>query len=211
MNDTQIPITIPGIDNNIYAGFWVRLGSVLLDAIIMLPLIFIILYVNGLSVNMYFYTIIPNLLFGIWYNIYLPKKYGGTPGKLIAGIKIIKIDGKPIGWKEAILRHSVLLALTIFSVITMIICLLKADETVFKSLDWLKRSEYLMSLAKTPFMIHVWASNIWIYGEFIVLLTNKRKRAAHDFIAGTVIVRNVYINKINEVMYSEKMDNSIEN
>ncbi|RVT72757.1 RDD family protein [Flavobacterium sufflavum] len=211
MNDTQIPITIPGIDNNIYAGFWVRLGSMLLDGIIMLPIIFIILYVNGLSVNMYFYTIIPNLLFGIWYNIYLPKKYGGTPGKLIAGIKIIKMNGKPIGWKEAILRHSVLLALTIFSIITMIICLLKADETVFKSLDWLKRSEYLMSLAKTPFMIHVWASNIWIYGEFIVLLTNDRKRAAHDFIAGTVIVRNVYINKINEVMYSEKNDNSIEN
>ena len=207
MNDTQIPITIPGIDNNIYAGFFVRLGSMLLDGIIMLPIIFIILYVNGLSVNMYFYTIIPNLLFGIWYNIYLPKKYGGTPGKLIAGIKIIKMDGKPIGWKEAILRHSVILVLTIFSVITMILCLSKADETIFNNLGWYKRTEYLMSLATIPFMIHVWASNIWIYGEFIVLLTNKRKRAAHDFIAGTVIVRNVYINKINEVMYSEKNDN----
>ncbi|MBA0883813.1 RDD family protein [Flavobacterium undicola] len=182
MNETQIPITIPGIDNNIYAGFLVRFASMLLDAIIMLPLLFIVLYLNGLSVNMYFYTIIPNLLFGIWYNIYLPKKYGGTPGKLIAGIKIIKMDGKPIGWKEAILRHSVLLALTVFSVIIMIICLLKADETVFNSLSWLKRTEYLMSLAKTSFMMYTWAANIWIYGEFIVLLTNKRKRAAHDLL-----------------------------
>lgn len=211
MNDTQIPITIPGINNNIYAGFLVRFASLLLDAIIMLPLIFIILYVNGLSVNMYFYTIIPNLLFGIWYNIYLPKKYGGTPGKLIAGIKIIKMDGKPIGWKEAILRHSVLLGLTIFGVITMIMCLSKADETIFNSLGWYKRTEYLMSLATIPFMIHAWATNIWIYGEFIVLLTNDRKRAAHDFIAGTVIVRNVYVDKINEVMNSEKNDNLIEN
>lgn len=207
MNDKQIPITISGIDNDIYAGFWVRLGSMFLDGIIMLPIIFLILYVNGLSVNMYFYTIIPNLLFGIWYNIYLPKKYGGTPGKLIAGIKIIKMDGKPIGWREAILRHSVLLGLTIFSVIIMIVCLLKADETIFKSLNWLKRSEYLMSLAKTPFRVYTWAVNIWIYSELIVLLTNKRKRAPHDFIAGTVIVRTVYINKINEIMYSEKMDN----
>lgn len=206
MNDKQIPITIPEIDNDIYAGFWVRLGSMLLDGIIMLPLIFIVLYLNGLSVNMYFYIIIPNLLFGIWYNIYLPKKYGGTPGKLIVGIKIIKIDGKPIGWKEAILRYSVLLGLTIFSVIVMIISLLKADENIFNSLSWLKRTEYLMSLAATPFMIHAWASNIWVYSEFIVLLTNKRKRAAHDFIAGTVIVRNVYINKINEMMYSEKIN-----
>lgn len=207
MNDKQIPIAIPGIDNATYAGFFVRLGSMLLDGIIMLPIILIILYVNGLSVNMYFYTIIPNLLFGIWYNIYLPKKYGGTPGKLIAGIKIIKINGKPIGWKEAILRHSVLLMLTIYSVIIMIICLLKADETVFNDLDWLKRTQYLMSLATIPFTIYVWASNIWIYSEFIILLTNKRKRAAHDFIAGTAIVRTVYVNKINEIMYSEKNDN----
>lgn len=207
MNDKQIPFTISGIDNDIYAGFFVRLGSMLLDGIIMLPIILIILYVNGLSVNMYFYTIIPNLLFGIWYNIYLPKKYGGTPGKLIAGIKIIKINGKPIGWREAILRHSVLLGLTIYSVIIMIICLLKADETVFNDLDWLKRTHYLMSLATIPFTIYVWASNIWIYSEFIILLTNKRKRAAHDFIAGTAIVRTVYVNKINEIMYSEKNDN----
>ena len=89
----------------------------------------------------------------------------------------------------------------------MIICLLKADETVFNDLDWLKRTQYLMSLATIPFTIYVWASNIWIYSEFIILLTNKRKRAAHDFIAGTAIVRTVYVNKINEIMYSEKNDN----
>ncbi|GEL11803.1 hypothetical protein FGL01_25420 [Flavobacterium glycines] len=182
----------------------------IMDSIILLPVLFLILYLNGLSINMYFYTIIPNLLIGIWYNIYLPKKYGGTPGKLIAGIKIIKINGKPIGWKEAILRHSVLFILTIFSVIVMIISLLKANETVFNSLGWLKQTEYLMSLAAIPFMVHAWTSNIWIYSEFFVLLTNKRKRAVHDFIAGTVIVRKVYIDKINEVMYSEKNDNTLD-
>lgn len=207
MNDKQIPITISEIDNDIYAGFWVRLGSMLLDGIIMLPLIFIFIYINGLSINMYFYTIIPNLLFGVWYNIYLPKKYGGTPGKLIAGIKIIKIDGKSIGWREAILRHSVLLVLSVFNIIIMMMCLSKADETTFNNLAWLKRTEYLMSLSSIPFMIYAWASNIWTYSEFIVLLTNKRKRALHDFIAGTVIVRNIYVNKINEVMYPEKNDN----
>jgi len=36
-----------------------------------------------------------------------------------------------------------------------------------------------------------------------VLLTNDRKRAIHDFIAGTVIVKKMYIDKINEVMYSQ--------
>ena len=30
---------------------------------------------------------------------------------------------------------------------------------------------------------------IWIWSEFIVLLTNRKRRAIHDFIAGTVVVR----------------------
>lgn len=29
--------------------------------------------------------------------------------------------------------------------------------------------------------------NVWIWSEFIVILTNKKRRAIHDFIAGTVV------------------------
>ncbi|GEP51917.1 hypothetical protein FNO01nite_25890 [Flavobacterium noncentrifugens] len=206
MNQKETPIRLEGINDNIYAGFLSRFASLLLDGLIMLPFIFFVLYINGLSINMFFYTIIPNLLIGIWYNIYLPKKYGGTPGKLIMGINIIKINGKSLGWKEAILRHLVMFILTIGSIIVTIICISKADETVYTSLGWLKRSQYLMSLAPTTFLIYTWMTNIWTYSEFIVLLTNDRKRAIHDFIAGTVIVKKIYIDKINEVMYAEKQE-----
>ena len=30
---------------------------------------------------------------------------------------------------------------------------------------------------------------IWIWSELIVMLTNRRRRALHDFIAGTVVIR----------------------
>ena len=46
-----------------------------------------------------------------------------------------------------------------------------------------------MGLSPVLFSIYSWLSNIWVYSEFIVLLTNKRKRALHDFIANTVIIR----------------------
>ncbi|AOW10412.1 RDD family protein [Flavobacterium gilvum] len=203
MNENQTPIEIDGISGSLYAGFWARLASLLLDTIIMMPVILLILYLNGLGKDIYFYTLIPNFVFGLWYYIYLTKKYGGTPGKLIAGIKIIKLNGESIDWKEAILRHSVLLVLTLLSVIMMTSCLLSADETIFNNLGWLKRSQYLMSLSPTFFLIYTWVSNIWIYSEFIVLLTNKRKRAIHDFIAGTVIVRSIYIDKIRETMNNQ--------
>ncbi len=57
-----------------------------------------------------------------------------------------------------------------------------------------------MSLSPIFFLIYTWVSNIWIYSEFIVLLTNKRKRAIHDYIAGTIIVKAKYIDEIREAM-----------
>lgn len=209
MTDKQTPLQIEGISESIYAGFWTRLGALLLDFIFILPVVFLVLYLNGLGKNMYFYTVIPNLIFGLWYHIYLPKQYGGTPGKLAVGISIIRLDGQPIDWKEAFLRHVVLFALTILSSIVMTSSLLAADEETFASLTWLQQSQYLMSLSPIFFKFYTWTSNIWIYSEFVVLLTNKRKRAIHDFIAGTVIVRTKYIDKIREVMNSEKFATDI--
>ena len=204
MNDKQTPLQIEGISESLYAGFWTRLGSLLLDFIFIVPVVFLVLYLNGLGKNIYFCTIIPNLIFGLWYHVYLPKKYGGTPGKLVVGISIIRLDGQPIDWKEAILRHIVQFSLIILSSIVMTSSLLGADEETFTSLSWLQQSQYLMSLSPVFFKFYTWTSNIWIYSEFVVLLTNKRKRAVHDFIAGTVIVRTKYLDKIREFMNSEK-------
>lgn len=93
-----------------------------------------------------------------------------------------------------------MLVLTILSIIWMTSCLLSADEETFKSLSWLQQTEYLTTLSPGFFKFYNWVSNIWIYSEFIVLLTNKRKRAIHDFIAGTVIVRAKYVDQIREAM-----------
>ena len=206
METKKTPLKIDGINDNIYAGFGPRLGSLLLDIIIFVPIALLVLYTNSVSKNAFLYTLIPNLIFGIWYNVYLVKKYGGTPGKLIMGIKIIKLNGKPLEWKEAILRHSVLLLLSLFSSILMIFCISKADENTYNNLSWLKQSQYLMTFAPISFIVYNYLSNIWVYGELIVLLTNSRKRAVHDFIAGTVIVKKIYVDKINEVMYSNELN-----
>lgn len=200
MTTKQTPLLINGIHENIYAGFWLRFGALLLDVIIMSPLIILYIFINGQSRNAYYFTFIVMLLISIGYNVYLVEKFGGTPGKLVTGIKIIRIDGKEIGWKEAFLRYSIDLAFIIFIGIITIKSNSLADDETFKSLGWLKRQEYLMSFSPILFKIHSWINNIWIYGELIVLLTNKRKRALHDFIANTVIVKAMYLDKIRMAM-----------
>jgi len=102
-----IPLEIEGINDKIYSGFWSRLGANLLDGLIILPVSLVFIFINSINMYAYFFTIIPDLIFIFWYNIYLPKRYGGTPGKLIAGLKIVKLDSSSIGWKESVLRYSV--------------------------------------------------------------------------------------------------------
>ncbi|MDR2479517.1 MAG: RDD family protein [Treponema sp.] len=80
------------------------------------------------------------------YNVFFPKRYGGTPGKLIVGIKIIKIDSLPIGWKESFLRHSISMSFSILSTITTIIAISLADNEIYNNLSWLRQSAYLNSL-----------------------------------------------------------------
>lgn len=204
MSIRQTPLTIEGIPENIYAGFWIRLGALLLDFLIVLPVSLLTLYLNGLDKNAYYFTVVPSLIFGLWYYIYLVKKYGGTPGKLIAGIAIIRIDGEKIEWKEAILRHIVLFGLSIFGIVLTIISLMHANPVQYESLGWMHKQQYLMALSPVLFAFYTWTSNIWIYSEYIVLLTNKRKRAIHDYIAGTVIVKKEFVVKLQEIMRSNE-------
>ncbi|MBX2966326.1 MAG: RDD family protein [Cyclobacteriaceae bacterium] len=200
MATKQTPLTIDGIDESIYAGFWTRLGSLLLDFVILLPYTFLILYLNGLSKNAYYFTFIPSLLFHFWFSIYLVKKYGGTPGKLIVGIKILKLDGTDVTWKEAILRQIVDFVLVIFGASMTLYALSLADSEYYESLTWMTKQQYLFALTPLLLQINTWINNIWVYSELIILLFNKRKRALHDFIANTVIVKTKYIDKIREVM-----------
>lgn len=73
-NYMQTPLRLNGINENFYAGFWLRLGAQILDTIFVLPVLFLLLYLNGLDKYMYFYTLLPSLMFILWYNVYLPQK-----------------------------------------------------------------------------------------------------------------------------------------
>ena len=91
-----IPLKIEGLKENIYPGFWLRLLANLFDLLIHLPLFIFLKYINSLNKYCYLYVIIPNLIIFVWYYMYLPKRFGGTPGKLIIGLKIVKMDSLQI-------------------------------------------------------------------------------------------------------------------
>jgi len=188
---------------NIYTDFWVRFYALFLDFLFLAPLTYLSYYLIGLGKNVYFYTFIPNFLFGLWYHIYLTKKYGGTPGKIIAGVTIIKLDGTIIGWKEAILRNIVVIGFSLIHMGIMINSVLQINETIYINKGWNERGLYIMSLSSIYFNIYICIMYVWYFIEFIVMLMNKRKRAIHDFIAGTVAVKTKYIDNVRVFMMNK--------
>lgn len=88
------------------AGFWIRLGAMLLDALIVgLPLVILSLLITGGGTHEEYVTNILSFL----YSLLVPVFWGGyTVGKRICGIKIRKVqDHSPPGIGTMLLRHVV--------------------------------------------------------------------------------------------------------
>lgn len=132
---------------------------------------------------------IPGFLFSLWYHVYLVKRFGGTPGKILVGLRIQKVDGDHVGYREATLRCVVLLILgTLLSIGNAISAANLTDEQYF-SAGFIARSQLIQQHSPSWYRSVTGLSQAWTWSEFIILLTNKKRRALHDFMAGTVVVR----------------------
>jgi uncharacterized RDD family membrane protein YckC len=56
--------------------------------------------------------LIVGTLIAILFHVYLVKRFGGTPGKMVLRLRITRLDGSPVGFKEASIRYSVLFVIS---------------------------------------------------------------------------------------------------
>jgi uncharacterized RDD family membrane protein YckC len=187
----------------VYAGFWRRFGAYWVDALLFLPFIGLSLWGGEQSRLFQLYWLLPGLIIGLWFHVYLVKRYGGTPGKLLLKIRITKLGGEAVGYKEAMLRYSVLFCITLLMSVALIPLTLEMTDAMYFSMGWQERSIYMAEQAPAWFNFSTIAMNVWIWSEFIVMLTNKRRRALHDFIAGTVVIYSHQPNKSSQQDASE--------
>jgi len=171
-----------------YAGFWPRLWASLLDTVVLLPITAIYAWGSERYRLFDLYSLAPDIALFLFYNVYLVKRFGGTPGKLVAGIRILKVDGESVGIREALLRCSVDLIFALLTSIGMLVAIFRMSDAEFHSLQFVERAVRLQELAPYWSNVTYWFLEIWVWGELVVLLTNKKRRAIHDFIAGTVVV-----------------------
>jgi len=172
-----------------YAGFWVRLAAGLIDFIIFLPLMLLYFWTESHSRTGSLLMVIPYYLFYAVFCISFLGKYGKTPGKMAMGIVVTRTDGSRVGFREALLRHSVDAIFGAIAGIGMLIAILHTEPSIFTTdMKWIERNRMIMDNSPSFATVAGLLSTGWAYSELIVLLFNKKRRAIHDFIAGTVVI-----------------------
>lgn len=171
-----------------YAGFWRRVGAFFIDAIILSPLIGLAYYFGEKSRLFNLYWFVPGTILGLWFSVYLVARYGGTPGKLLLKIRVAMLDGSPVTLKAAMIRHSVLFVLGVLLSIGLIMPTLDMPDLLYFSLSYTERNAALVTAAPFWYFPVYILLNLWTWGEFISMLFNEKRRAIHDFMAGTVVV-----------------------
>jgi len=172
------------IENNVvskYSTFWPRFFAAFIDGIIFA----FILYVESLlfgfdysqqdnflqtfnAIQLAIYSVIMHGLCG-----------GQTFGKMALGVRVPNHENElEIDLKQALRRESVNLILNAFSLILILLVASSMGETGTLST--------FLALSITVFSV---IALFWVISEFVTMLFNDKRRALHDFIGKTVVVR----------------------
>jgi uncharacterized RDD family membrane protein YckC len=173
----------------VYVGFWPRLAAHLIDLAILTPYALFSTWIAYRSKEGFLAGQAVGFIIAIVFEIYLVKRFGGSPGKLVMKIRIAKLDGSPVGYKEASVRYSVLFLISLVSSTALVISAWSIPDSEYAALTHKNRVQHIRELVPVWYQPVQIVGAIWVYGEFVVLLTNRKRRAIHDFMAGTVVMR----------------------
>ncbi len=171
----------------VFIGFWKRVLTKLIDAAIswiFIPITMPLMYWEIKNRSIMFtttFSIVWTLIF-----LYLVVKFGGTPGKLLIKARIVNKNGDYLDWKRAILRALPAIIISINTVLLL--------YNVANSYVELPMKLTFLELGKL-YQQHGGMYNklqtiigLFVCVDYGAVLFNKKKRAIHDFIAGSFVV-----------------------
>lgn len=181
-----LPTNING--RKVYAGFLKRFFAGFVDMLVFVPFMFLFHFIDGISIPA---AMIGAVLSGLLYSAYsigCHYKFGATLGKMAAGIKVTQPNGDNIGLHHAVMRSSVDLMFGVVTIYMQLLVLSQVDPAIYLNAGLMEKGQHMMQFYPAWHNILNVVSITWVLSEFVVLLFNERKRALHDFIAGTVVV-----------------------
>jgi uncharacterized RDD family membrane protein YckC len=170
-----------------YSSFGRRLGAYLIDFLLLSPLFALQYWASGHSIGMAILSAVLVSVAFIGYRVYCHAIWGQTVGKRVVKLRVVRLSGEAIGWRESLLRSSVEMLFTGLTLSAQLIALAAIPAAEFAGLDTMQRESNLQ--VYTPaWSSHVMTlSGIWYIASLIALFVNDQRRTLHDFIAGTVV------------------------
>jgi uncharacterized RDD family membrane protein YckC len=174
----------------IYAGFLPRVFSSVVDKGVIWSAAHLFLLVRNFSLTGFWGVTIFGFLFYRFYHIGCVALWGQTPGKMAAKIKVVRVNGSAATLGNAFLRNSVETLLTLVVLVLEMKAVTMVSTVEFAATDFAKRAALMDSFVPEIAVYIAWATQAFVLSEFVILFLNKKKRAIHDFIAGTVVIHD---------------------
>lgn len=177
----------------IYGGFWRRFLATAFDTVLfMIPgLGFSLLPV--VSKPIFLAMAFTESLLWLSYSVYFHHQSGQTIGKMMLAIEVKTVNFQPISLQAALLRSSFDFLFSIMTFGGLVIAVGRIDLALLQNRTisdiFLGESSKALSELNPIEALTTYLSLGWILFSIVVLLLNRQKRAPHDFIAGTVVVR----------------------
>jgi uncharacterized RDD family membrane protein YckC len=170
--------TVDLIDDK-YSTLWRRFFARWIDGVLFAPLGFLYFYVFSHP------TPIPVRLLAAFigqgafvvYSIWMHGKYGQTLGKMVCKVIVLDVSEQPLKMSQAALRD-------IFIVVLVSIELALEIPRIAQGID-ITTPENRLGADRLLWYVYL----AWFVVEVVTLLANKKRRALHDYIAGSVVVR----------------------
>ncbi|WP_445454623.1 RDD family protein [Flavobacterium sp. 25HG05S-40] len=204
MTTNKIPLYIDNPNYSLYGNLGERIAAGLLDGVFLAPATIVMMYFNSMDLYNFYYTFVITQLIILGYYLYLPMRYGATPGKRVMGLTILKLDGSALSYRDAFLKHLPMLFMGLFAFVVQCFAMASADATTFNSLSWIEQSKYLQSVGTFPSWIQLTVIYSYSLSNLLLVWKNSRSRSISDWVAGTVVVYTKCLAKIEEYKTKEE-------
>ena len=169
-----------------YSTFAPRFWTVWVDGCVLWPIGFVsaILLARSIPRGLTVLLLVVEGLAGLVYTVVMHAVYGQTVGKMVTKVRVVDYrTGGKISWWQAFLRESVAILLAIGMLVWEAVHVLNGSWDVGggATAESATDSRILWLL--------VWLPALWFLVEVVTMLSNQKRRALHDFIAGTIVVR----------------------
>jgi uncharacterized RDD family membrane protein YckC len=180
---------VQGFEVYAYARWQQRFAAQAVDMLILAGVSWPLIRLAGASGRAWIAIYLIALGLSSSYEVIMHGLRGQTFGKMLVGIYVRKLDCEPIGWRNAFMRGSVGLIFAALQAVFVVVAWMNGDIRMPVNATIV---QFGQSLAASPASVPLrYAGQVWFWSELVTMLLNKRRRAIHDFMGATIVVRYV--------------------